>query len=100
LRVAVRALLRGRLGLLEWNPVRVRPGVLADAGDLPRDVASGCPARDLEAVAQDLLGNVELRAGHANRREGVAGDIGEVERVDGKEKGRRQGEEQGEYQHR
>src|SRR5580704_17870466 len=50
----------------------LREGVLAHARNLPTDLCSGSTTSDLETVSGDLLGDVEVGAGSADRGELVA----------------------------
>lgn len=56
------------LGLVFFhrNPMGVGPGVLPNARHLPGDFTARLATRNLEAVAGDFLGDVQVRSGRAD----------------------------------
>src|SRR6266545_6250337 len=60
------------LGLLDRDPIRVREAVVPDSCDCPGNLRAGLPSGNPELIARDLLGDVEVGSGRADRCELVA----------------------------
>src|SRR5208282_360367 len=71
-RMDVSAALDPRLLHFPLNPVRIGPGVMPDARNLPRDFHAGLAAPDLEAVVLHFRRDVQVRPRSPDRGELIA----------------------------
>lgn len=70
--IQIRATCLYWLVLFIWNTVRIRPGIVTNAGDLPRDLPVGSAAGNLEAIALHLARDVQARLGRSHGSKLVA----------------------------